>query len=205
MFDDSWRGFAPALPDLTLNIAPAPLCWLTDSVATICYHHQKVSTSIHQKYVYKNSPKKRNSRGQKVSTRICLFLKKESTRSHWPRKISIPLSLANGYLCHFEVCHNKRNSFSEGEKKICILAILHKVHSDKKWDLFEPATTNHQRFTLNQNETYLSSLSKTQSNIIHRKKLKSLGLECPLIILWIFLAHFQLSFFQFKQNNWEVS
>ena len=68
-------------------------------------------------------------------------------------------------------------------KKICILAILHKVHSDKKWDLFEPATTNHQRFTLNQNETYLSSLSKTQSNIIHRKKLKSLGLECPLIIL----------------------
>jgi hypothetical protein len=47
-------------------LPPHPMRWLTNSVSTICYHNQKVSTRINQKYVHENSPKKRNS--PKVST-----------------------------------------------------------------------------------------------------------------------------------------
>ena len=61
-----WTVFA----EPSWGFAPAPLRWLTNSFGTICYHHQKVSTRIHPKYVDKNSPKKRNYHGQKMSARI---------------------------------------------------------------------------------------------------------------------------------------
>ena len=99
-------------------------------------------------------------------------------------------------FCHFEVCHNKRNSFSKGEKrwKICILAILPKVHSDKKCDLFKTTTTNYQRFTLNQNKTYLSAWAHSLAQIWPKirstsydpssNKLKHCALNC-FVLHWV--------------------
>ena len=78
----------------------------------------KIHQNVHEnspKNVHKNSPKEINSRGQKMSMRIhqkcpleftlrkcplefTHFEKKVSTRSHWPREVSIPIYSGKGSI-----------------------------------------------------------------------------------------------------------
>ena len=72
-----WLDTEQCLLNIVGALPPHPLCWLTNSVGTICYHHQKVSTRIHQKYVHENSPKvSTRIHPLKMSTRIRPFWKK---------------------------------------------------------------------------------------------------------------------------------
>ena len=90
----------------------------------------------------------------------------------------------------------KEIASAKGKKrwKICILAILPKVHSDKKCDLFKTTTTNYQRFTLNQNKTYLSAWAHSLAQIWPKirstsydpssNKLKHCALNC-FVLHWV--------------------